>query len=147
MIPRDGIVGGVDDLVGDSLVEVPEDLGKRAGEAGRLIERHDVVGVGHCTTSLLPPVSVALLQRRRHHHRSSPGPADPPPSPPPGHAQRPHLLGGGGCGRREGRPAGQAEGGAADGGFHVRQLRMKREKKETGFEGKREKKGVETWEE
>eukprot|EP00494_Astrolonche_serrata_P004597 UN04611 len=47
MVPGDGVGVGVDDLVGDALVEVPEDLDERAGDPGGLVERHDVVGGGH----------------------------------------------------------------------------------------------------
>lgn len=46
-IPRDGVVVGVDDVVGHFLVEIPKDLLEGATEGGRQIERHHVVGVGH----------------------------------------------------------------------------------------------------
>jgi len=55
----DGVGVGVDDLVRDALVEVPQDLDERAGHPGGLVERHHVVGCGH-------PFPEPALQLRHH---------------------------------------------------------------------------------
>jgi hypothetical protein len=59
--PGDGVGVGVDDLVGDALVEVAQDLDERARQPGCLVERHHVVGGGHA----LPQPALQL----RHHGR------------------------------------------------------------------------------
>uniref|UniRef100_A0A0A9EW46 Uncharacterized protein n=1 Tax=Arundo donax TaxID=35708 RepID=A0A0A9EW46_ARUDO len=59
MIPGDGVGVGVDDLVGDALVEVAQDLHERARHPGGLVERHHVVGGGH-------PFPEPALQLRHH---------------------------------------------------------------------------------
>jgi hypothetical protein len=61
--PGHGVGVGVDDLVGDALVEVAQDLPERARHPGGLVERHDVVGGGHalplqlCRHGRPPPVT------------------------------------------------------------------------------------------
>jgi hypothetical protein len=81
--PGDGVGVGVDDLVGDALVEVAQDLDERARQPGCLVERHHVVGGGHA----LPQPALQL----RHHGRR-PRPQSAP--------RRPSPRRGGGEGRR-----------------------------------------------
>ncbi|THU48295.1 hypothetical protein C4D60_Mb09t24740 [Musa balbisiana] len=82
-IPRDGVVGGIDDLVRYPLIQISEDLIEGASEGRGRVERHHVVRVGHSGTATATVSRPhALLQRRGHHT---------PPSHP-SHAEGPHHL-------------------------------------------------------